>query len=67
MLYSEHAGHSHASFATIEKSADGGFVLKALKQKQMVDGLYYLLQEVYGIENKSAERQKVVKTVSNCS
>ena len=53
-------GHSHASFATIEKSSDGtSFVLKALKQKQMIDGLYFLLQEIYGIENKSPERQKV--------
>ena len=54
------AGHSHASFATIEESSDGAsHVLKALKQKQMIDGLYFLLQEIYGIENKSSERQKV--------
>ena len=33
--------------------------MKALKQKQMVDGLCYLLQEIYGIENKSSERNKV--------
>ena len=58
---SEHSGghHSHASFASIERSADGSQALKALKQKQTVDGLCYLLQEIYGIENKSLERQKV--------
>ena len=57
--FTENVGHSHASFATIEKSSDGGYMLKALKQKQCVDGLCYLLQEIYGIENKSPERQKV--------
>uniref|UniRef100_A0A8C5WVX3 E3 ubiquitin-protein ligase n=1 Tax=Laticauda laticaudata TaxID=8630 RepID=A0A8C5WVX3_LATLA len=32
--------------------ADGGFCVKPLKQKQVVDGVSYLLQEIYGIENK---------------
>ena len=31
-----------------------GYAIKALKQKQMVDGLCYLLQEIYGIENKKS-------------
>uniref|UniRef100_A0A8C2UD23 E3 ubiquitin-protein ligase n=1 Tax=Coturnix japonica TaxID=93934 RepID=A0A8C2UD23_COTJA len=32
--------------------ADGTFCVKPLKQKQVVDGVSYLLQEIYGIENK---------------
>jgi hypothetical protein len=35
-------------------------VLKALKQKLYVDGLCYLLQEIYGIENKNTENSKVI-------
>ena len=45
-------------FGVVEK-ADQGFVLKPLKQKQMIDGLCYLLQEIYGIENKDNDRSKV--------
>jgi hypothetical protein len=52
-------GHSHATFAVVEKSCDGGFMLKCLKQKQLIDGVCYLLQEIYGIENKNVERAKV--------
>ncbi|XP_017779851.1 PREDICTED: E3 ubiquitin-protein ligase MGRN1 isoform X2 [Nicrophorus vespilloides] len=48
---------SHATYATVEKMSDGTFVLKALKQKLFVDGLCYLLQEIYGIENKNNETQ----------
>lgn len=47
------------TFGVVERSVDGGFSLKALKQKQMVDGLCYLLQEIYGIENKNAQRNRV--------
>lgn len=54
----EYTGHSHMMFAIIEKSPDGGYAIKPLKQKQMVDGLCYLLQEIYGIENKN---QDVIK------
>ena len=46
------------TFAAVEK-VDSGYNLKALKQKQMVDGLCYLLQEIYGIENKNIDRPKV--------
>ena len=55
----EHAGHSHMTFCISEKTADGSYVVKSLKQKQMIDGLCYLLQEIYGIENKNSERNKV--------
>ena len=56
-------------FGVVEK-ADQGFVLKPLKQKQMIDGLCYLLQEIYGIENKDNDRSKVcwacLKTNGGC-
>uniref|UniRef100_A0A8C4Q8S0 E3 ubiquitin-protein ligase n=1 Tax=Eptatretus burgeri TaxID=7764 RepID=A0A8C4Q8S0_EPTBU len=49
----EHTGHTHILMATFDKNADGIFVVKPLKQKQVVDGVCYLLQEIYGIENKA--------------
>ena len=45
-------------FGIVEKG-DSGFTLKPLKQKQMTGGLCYLLQEIYGIENKDSDRSKV--------
>jgi hypothetical protein len=45
----------HTTFGIFERSSDGGFLLKAFKQKLFVDGLSYLLQEIYGLENKSAD------------
>uniref|UniRef100_A0A8C3PVR6 E3 ubiquitin-protein ligase n=1 Tax=Chrysolophus pictus TaxID=9089 RepID=A0A8C3PVR6_CHRPC len=36
----------------LPQHADGTFCVKPLKQKQVVDGVSYLLQEIYGIENK---------------
>ncbi|KAJ3608304.1 hypothetical protein NHX12_025353 [Muraenolepis orangiensis] len=57
----EHMGHSHVLLATFEKHMDGSFCLKPLKQKQVVDGVSYLLQEIYGIENKyNSQESKVV-------
>ncbi|XP_012227131.1 E3 ubiquitin ligase Rnf157 [Linepithema humile] len=49
---------SHTTIAVVEKHSDGTYVLKALKQKLYVDGLCYLLQEIYGIENKNTENAK---------
>uniref|UniRef100_T1J9H5 RING-type E3 ubiquitin transferase n=1 Tax=Strigamia maritima TaxID=126957 RepID=T1J9H5_STRMM len=46
---------SHVTIAVVEKNSDSTYTLKPLKQKQFVDGLCYLLQEIYGIENKNAE------------
>ncbi|CAH1795065.1 unnamed protein product [Owenia fusiformis] len=54
----DHVGHSHTTVCNIERTSDGGFNLKPFKQKQMVDGLCYLLQEIFGIENKM-ERSKL--------
>uniref|UniRef100_A0A8C4IRV7 E3 ubiquitin-protein ligase n=1 Tax=Dicentrarchus labrax TaxID=13489 RepID=A0A8C4IRV7_DICLA len=37
---------------------DGSFSIKPLKQKQIVDRVSYLLQEIYGIENKNNQETK---------
>lgn len=58
VLIAEHCGHSHMLFGVVEKS-ESGYALKPLKQKQMIDGLCYLLQEIYGIENKDGDKAKV--------
>ncbi|XP_062576969.1 probable E3 ubiquitin-protein ligase MGRN1 isoform X2 [Saccostrea cucullata] len=56
----DHPCHCHLTYAVVEKSSvDGGYMIKALKQKQFVDGLLYLLQEIYGIENKHTDRSKL--------
>ncbi|XP_071481727.1 E3 ubiquitin-protein ligase MGRN1-like [Diadema antillarum] len=49
----EHSGHCHVLVATLEQASDSSYTIKPLKQKQMVDGVFYLLQEIYGIENKN--------------
>ncbi|XP_075889704.1 E3 ubiquitin ligase RNF157 isoform X3 [Nelusetta ayraudi] len=56
----EHLGHSHILLATFEKHVDGSFCVKPLKQKQVVDGVSYLLQEIYGIENKYNSQESKV-------
>ncbi|XP_062886966.1 E3 ubiquitin ligase RNF157 isoform X2 [Mobula hypostoma] len=53
----EHTGHSHVLLTTFDKSPDGNCSVKPLKQKQVVDGVIYLLQEIYGIENKSNSQE----------
>lgn len=50
---------SHTTIAVVDRHSDGTYVLKALKQKLFVDGLCYLLQEIYGIENKNNDNNKV--------
>ncbi|KAJ8681190.1 hypothetical protein QAD02_016977 [Eretmocerus hayati] len=55
---SDEPKQSHTTIAIVEKHSDGSYVLKALKQKLYVDGLCYLLQEIYGIENKNTENIK---------
>ena len=60
MFVSDQSNHTHITFAVVERSsADGAYVIKPLKQKQYVDGVPYLLQEIYGIENKQTDRSKV--------
>lgn len=58
---SDEPKQSHTTVAIIEKYADGSYAIKALKQKLFVDGLCYLLQEIYGIENKNTENSKVTQ------
>ncbi|XP_063074828.1 E3 ubiquitin ligase RNF157 [Engraulis encrasicolus] len=53
-------GHSHVLLATFEKHMDGSYCVKPLKQKQVVDGVSYLLQEIYGIENKYNSQESKV-------
>lgn len=47
---------SHTTICVIDRHADGTFALRAMKQKIFVDGLCYLLQEIYGIENKNINK-----------
>ncbi|XP_075422445.1 E3 ubiquitin-protein ligase MGRN1 isoform X2 [Ascaphus truei] len=54
----EGAGHAHVVLAAFEKHVDGSFSVKPLKQKQIVDRVSYLLQEIYGIENKNNQETK---------
>ncbi|KAH3863639.1 E3 ubiquitin-protein ligase MGRN1-like isoform X2 [Dreissena polymorpha] len=55
----ESSMHAHMTYAVIEKSSlEGGYVVKPLKQKQFIHGLCYLLQEIYGIENKNNDKVK---------
>uniref|UniRef100_A0AAV2LJQ9 E3 ubiquitin-protein ligase n=1 Tax=Knipowitschia caucasica TaxID=637954 RepID=A0AAV2LJQ9_KNICA len=56
----EHMGHTHILLATFEKHMDNSFCVKPLKQKQVVDGVSYLLQEIYGIENKYNSQESKV-------
>lgn len=51
----EEPRQSHLTIGVVEKQTDGQWALKAIKQKLFVDGLCYLLQEIYGIENKLVE------------
>ena len=45
---------SQTTIAAFDASADNNFSVKALKQKVVVDGIAYIMQEVYGIEQKTA-------------
>lgn len=54
----EEPRQSHSLIASVEKNYDStSFAIKPLKQKIFVDGLSYLIQEVYGIENKINHRE----------
>ncbi|KAL2078168.1 hypothetical protein ACEWY4_025853 [Coilia grayii] len=52
------SGHAHVLLAVFERHVDGSFSVKPLKQKQIVDRVSYLLQEIYGIENKNKQDKK---------
>lgn len=53
---SEELRQSHTTICVVDHHADGSYALRALKQKIFVDGLCYLLQEIYGIENKNLNK-----------
>ncbi|VDN19984.1 unnamed protein product [Gongylonema pulchrum] len=46
-----------STMASIERATDqcASFVVKPLRQKLVADGVVYLLQEIYGIENKEQD------------
>ncbi|XP_034474806.1 E3 ubiquitin ligase RNF157 isoform X2 [Drosophila innubila] len=53
----EECRQSHTTICVIDHHPETRtFVLRALKQKIFVDGLCYLLQEIYGIENKAVNK-----------
>ncbi|PRD21206.1 UNVERIFIED_CONTAM: RING finger protein [Trichonephila clavipes] len=54
----EEPRQSHMVIAIVEKNADDTYTLKPLKQKLFIDGILYLLQEIYGIENKNVYQTK---------
>ena len=45
------------SFYIYIQSGDSGHILKVLKQLLCVDGIVYMLQEIYGLENKSKQEE----------
>ncbi|KAL5274050.1 RNF157 family protein [Megaselia abdita] len=51
--------HSHTTICVIDHHTDGTYTIRALKQKIFVDGLCYLLQEIYGIENKALNKVSI--------
>jgi len=57
-----------ATFCSIERSSDqtAVFLLKPLKQKLIVDGVTYLMQEIYGIENKEISSKIVDDNSAEC-
>ncbi|CEF60857.1 Zinc finger, RING-type domain and Zinc finger, RING/FYVE/PHD-type domain-containing protein [Strongyloides ratti] len=63
-----HNEHAQLTFCNIVKSNDKNsfLMLKPQRQKLFVDGVLYLLQEVYGIENKEYETSMIDENGSEC-
>lgn len=57
----EDSKQSHTTICVVDHHSDGTYGLRALKQKIFVDGLCYLLQEIYGIENKCNNKVYAIK------
>ncbi|XP_074600781.1 putative E3 ubiquitin-protein ligase MGRN1 [Brevipalpus obovatus] len=51
-LEGEEPRQSHVLIAIIEKNHELHYTIKPFKQKNFINGLVYLMQEIYGIENK---------------
>lgn len=63
-----HNEHVQLTFCNIVKSNDKNsfLMLKPQRQKLFIDGVLYLLQEVYGIENKEYETSMIDENGSEC-
>uniref|UniRef100_A0AC34Q5X1 RING-type E3 ubiquitin transferase n=1 Tax=Panagrolaimus sp. JU765 TaxID=591449 RepID=A0AC34Q5X1_9BILA len=57
-----------ATLCSIERSSDqtAAYILKPLKQKLIVDGVTYLMQEIYGIENKEMSAKSIDDNSAEC-
>ncbi|KAH8405912.1 hypothetical protein KR222_000644 [Zaprionus bogoriensis] len=62
----EECRQSHTTICVIDHHPEtGSYVLRALKQKIFVDGLCYLLQEIYGIENKAVNKSSLDEEIDD--
>ncbi|KAH8392976.1 hypothetical protein KR200_007203 [Drosophila serrata] len=63
---SDECRQSHTTICVIDHHPESGsYVLRALKQKIFVDGLCYLLQEIYGIENKAVNKSSLDEEIDD--
>ncbi|XP_043658513.1 E3 ubiquitin-protein ligase MGRN1 [Drosophila teissieri] len=63
---SDECRQSHTTICVIDHHPENGsYVLRALKQKIFVDGLCYLLQEIYGIENKAVNKTSLDEEIDD--
>uniref|UniRef100_W8BD38 RING-type E3 ubiquitin transferase n=1 Tax=Ceratitis capitata TaxID=7213 RepID=W8BD38_CERCA len=62
----EDCRQSHTTICVIDHHPEtNSYVLRALKQKIFVDGLCYLLQEIYGIENKAVNKSSIDEDIDD--
>lgn len=62
----EECRQSHTTICVIDHHPETcTYVLRALKQKIFVDGLCYLLQEIYGIENKAVNKTSIDEEIDD--
>ncbi|KAH8385731.1 hypothetical protein KR093_008698 [Drosophila rubida] len=62
----EECRQSHTTICVIDHHPETTtYVLRALKQKIFVDGLCYLLQEIYGIENKAVNKSPLDEEIDD--
>ncbi|XP_030379023.1 E3 ubiquitin ligase RNF157 [Scaptodrosophila lebanonensis] len=62
----EECRQSHTTICVIDHHPEtNSYVLRALKQKIFVDGLCYLLQEIYGIENKAVNKSSIDEEIDD--
>lgn len=62
-LHGSYPGQSNSLVATVEKSQlDESYSIKPLKQLIFVDGIQYILQDIYGIEHKRLPSRNITKS-----